>query len=146
LEGEKEFLANYSDGLTDLPLPKQLEHFHQQDKVASFVCVRPNLSYHLVSLQQGSSLVADIHAIDNGDVRINGGYFIFKREIFNYMHDKEELVKEPFHRLLQQKQLMGYTYDGFWASMDTFKDKQQLESMYATGTAPWEIWKNNGKG
>jgi len=67
--------------------------------------------------------------------RINGGYFIFKREIFNYMRDKEELVKEPFHRLLQEKQLMGYTYDGFWASMDTFKDKQQLESMYATGTA-----------
>ena len=53
LEGEDEFLANYSDGLTDLPLPKQLEHFHQQDKVASFLCVRPNLSYHLVSLRAG---------------------------------------------------------------------------------------------
>jgi len=146
LEGEKEFLANYSDGLTDLPLPKQLEHFHQQGKVASFLCVRPNLSYHLVSLQAGTSLVADIHAIDNGDLRINGGYFIFKKEIFNYMRDREELVKEPFHRLLQEKQLMGYSYDGFWASMDTFKDKQQLESLYSTGAAPWEIWKTNGKG
>jgi glucose-1-phosphate cytidylyltransferase len=146
LEGEKEFLANYSDGLTDLPLPKQLEHFHQQGKVASFLCVRPNLSYHLVSLQAGTNLVADIHAIDNGDVRINGGYFIFKKEIFNYMRDPEELVKEPFHRLLQEKQLMGYSYDGFWASMDTFKDKQQLESLYSTGAAPWEIWKTNGKG
>lgn len=146
LEGEKEFLANYSDGLTDLPLPQQLEHFRQQGKVASFVCVRPNLSYHLVSLQEGTSLVADIHAIDNGDVRINGGYFIFKKEIFNYMRDKEELVNEPFHRLLQEKQLMGYAYDGFWASMDTFKDKQQLEHLYSTGAAPWEIWKTHGKG
>ena len=107
LEGEKEFLANYSDGLTDLPLPQQLEHFHQQGKVASFVCVRPNLSYHLVSLQEGTSLVADIHAIDNGDVRINGGYFIFKKEIFNYMRDKEELVKEPFHRLLAGEAVDG---------------------------------------
>src|SRR5215469_14395872 len=50
LQGEEEFLANYSDGLTDMPLPSQLEHFHQQDKIASFLCVRPNLSIHLVSL------------------------------------------------------------------------------------------------
>ena len=146
LEGEKEFLANYSDGLTDLPLPRQLEHFRQEGKVASFVCVRPNLSYHLVSLQEGTSLVADIHAIDNGDVRINGGYFIFKKEIFNYMREKEELVNEPFQRLLKEKQLMGYTYDGFWASMDTFKDRQWLESLYSTGAAPWEIWKTNDRG
>jgi glucose-1-phosphate cytidylyltransferase len=145
LEGETEFLANYSDGLTDLPLPQQLEHFHRQDKVASFLCVRPNLSYHVVSVQESSSLVADIHPIDNGDVRVNGGFFIFKKEIFSYMRDKEELVMEPFHRLLQQRQLLGYVYDGFWASMDTFKDRQQLESLYSTGTAPWEIWKPNVK-
>ena len=145
LEGEEEFLANYSDGLTDLPLPQQLEHFHQQDKIASFLCVRPNLSYHLVSLEQGNgSLVSGIHAIDNGSVRINGGFFIFKKKIFEYMRDKEELVIEPFHRLVAEKQLIGYPYDGFWASMDTFKDKQQLESLYASGAAPWEVWKTNG--
>jgi glucose-1-phosphate cytidylyltransferase len=146
LEGETEFLANYSDGLTDLPLPQQLEHFHRQGKVASFLCVRPNLSYHVVSLEEGTSMVADIHAIDNGDVRVNGGYFIFRKEIFNYLRDKEELVEEPFHRLLQEKQLMGYAYDGFWASMDTFKDRQQLENLYSSGAAPWEVWKTNGNG
>jgi glucose-1-phosphate cytidylyltransferase len=145
LEGETEFLANYSDGLSNLPLPEQLEDLHRRDKVASFVCVRPNLSYHVVSMQEGTSLVADIHPIDNGDVRINGGYFIFKKDIFRYMRDKEELVMEPFHRLLQEKQLVGYVYDGFFASMDTFKDRQQLETLYSTGTAPWEIWKPNGK-
>ena len=145
LEGESEFLANYSDGLTNLPLPAQLEHFRQQGKVASFLCVRPNLSYHRVSLQEGTSLVADICPIDNGDVRVNGGYFIFRKEIFEYMRDREELVEEPFHRLLREKQLLGYVHDGFWASMDTFKDRQQLESLYSTGAAPWEIWKANGK-
>ena len=146
LEGEKEFLANYSDGLTDLPLSQQLAHFREQGKVASFLCVRPNLSYHVVSLQEGTNLVADIHPIDNGDVRVNGGYFIFRKEIFNYIRDKEELVEEPFHRLLQEKQLLGYAYDGFWASMDTFKDRQQLENLYASGAAPWEVWRSNGKG
>lgn len=145
LEGEDEFLANYSDGLTDLPLPRQLEHFREQGKVASFMCVRPNLSYHVVSLQPGSNLVGDIHAIDNGDVRVNGGYFIFRKEIFEYMRDKEELVEEPFHRLLREQQLIGYPYDGFWASMDTFKDRQQLESLYSRGAAPWEVWKSNDK-
>ncbi len=142
LEGEEEFLANYSDGLTDLPLPEQLEHFRQQDKIASFLCVRPNLSYHVVSLEQGNgSLVSDIHAINSGTLRINGGYFIFKRRIFDYIRPKEELVLEPFQRLIEERQLVGYPYDGFWASMDTFKDKQHLESLYGMGTAPWELWK-----
>jgi len=147
LEGEEKFLANYSDGLTDLPLPQQIEHFHQQDKVASFLCVRPNLSYHLVSLKEGNgNLVSDIHAISNGSVRINGGFFIFKKEIFGYIRAKEELVAEPFQRLVQEEQLIGYRYDGFWAGMDTFKDKQQLDNLCAGGVAPWEVWKTNGNG
>jgi len=142
LEGEEEFLANYSDGLTDMPLPNQLEHFHQQRKIASFLCVRPNLSYHSVSIEEGNgSLVSDIHAINNGTIRINGGFFIFKKEIFDHIQEKEELVIEPFHRLVQNKQLIGYPYDGFWASMDTFKDRQQLEGLCMSGAAPWEVWK-----
>jgi len=145
LEKEDEFLANYSDGLTDLPLPQQVEHFRQQGKIASFLCVRPNLSYHLVSLREdSSSLVSEIHAINNGSVRVNGGYFIFKKKIFDYIGEKEELVNGPFHRLIEEKQLIGYTYDGFWASMDTFKDKQQLEGLCSGGAAPWEVWKTNG--
>src|SRR5215470_18862882 len=86
LEGEEEFLANYSDGLTDLPLPVQLAHFRQHNKIASFICVRPNLSYHLVSLGDGdANLVSGIHAIGNGSVRINGGFFIFKKQIFDFI-------------------------------------------------------------
>ncbi len=146
LDGEEEFLANYSDGLTDLPLPQQLEHFRQQNKIASFLCVLPNLSYHVVSLEANSSLVSGVHAINNGSVMINGGYFIFKKEIFDYIGDKEELVIEPFQRLMQEKQLIGYQHDGFWAGMDTFKDKQQLESLWGSGAAPWQVWKGNGNG
>src|SRR6202162_6128862 len=147
LEGEEEFLANYSDGLTDLPLPQQLDHFHQHGKIASFLCVRPNLSYHLVSLQEGNGdLVSEIHAINNGSVRINGGFFIFKKKIFDYIREKEELVIEPFHRLVAERQLIGYPYDGFWASMDTFKDKQQLEGLSIGGGAPGGVRYNTGNG
>ena len=77
-------------------------------------------------------------------MRINGGFFIFKKQIFDYIHEKEELVIEPFHRLVADKELIGYPYDGFWASMDTFKDKQQLEGLCKSGVAPWEVWKTNG--
>jgi glucose-1-phosphate cytidylyltransferase len=142
LEGEEEFMANYSDGLTDLPLSQQLNHFHEHGKIASFLCVRPNLSYHIVTLQEGQgNLVSGIHAINNGTVLINGGFFIFNRKIFDYLGPKEELVGEPFQRLVEQEQLIGYQYDGFWASMDTFKDKQHLEGLLERGVAPWEVWK-----
>lgn len=145
MQEEDVFLANYSDGLTDLPLPEQLEHFNQHDKLASFVCIRPNLSFHLVSLKNGN-LVARIEDMNRSSIRINGGYFIFKKGIFEYIRDGEDLVHEPFRRLVQENQLIAYTYDGFWASMDTFKDKERLEDLYARGSAPWEVWKrNNGR-
>ena len=146
LDGEDQFLANYSDGLTDVPLPAQLEHFHRSDKIGSFLCVRPNLSYHLVSLQDNEeSLVSGIHAINNGTIRINGGFFIFKKRIFDYIRANEELVNEPFQRLVSERQLVGYSYDGFWACMDTFKDKQQLDEL-DHGSAPWKVWNHAGNG
>jgi glucose-1-phosphate cytidylyltransferase len=143
LEGEDVFLANYSDGVTDLRIPDQIEHFHRHDKIASFLCVRPsrNLSYHLVTLD-GGDLVSGIEDMNKSDMRINGGYFILKKDIFRYMKQGEELVHEPFRRLVAEKQLVAYPYDGFWASMDTFKDKQYLDDLYAKGAAPWEVWKN----
>jgi glucose-1-phosphate cytidylyltransferase len=141
LEGEEEFLANYSDGLSDLPLHDQVDDFHRRDAIASFVCVRPNVSFHVVSLCDGNR-VAGIQDMNKSAIRINGGYFIFKRDIFRYLKDGEELVHEPFRRLVQERQLIAYNYDGFWASMDTFKDKQHLDDLYAGGAAPWEVWKS----
>jgi glucose-1-phosphate cytidylyltransferase len=140
LAGEDEFLANYSDGLTDLPLPDQLDDFHRHGKIGTFVCIRPNLSYHVVSLCDGS-IVTGIEDMNQSSIRINGGYFIFRKDIFRYIRAGEELVHEPFRRLVQERQLMAYPYDGFWAAMDTFKDKQHLEDLYAGGAAPWEVWK-----
>jgi glucose-1-phosphate cytidylyltransferase len=146
LEGEETFLANYSDGLTDLPLRQQIEHFHQHGKIASFVCVRPNLSYHLISLN-GGNLVSKIEDISQSSMRINGGYFIFKKDIFKYINEGEELLQEPFGRLVAEEQLVAYDYNGFWAAMDTFKDKQRLDELYAKGNAPWQVWANgNGNG
>ena len=84
--------------------------------------------------------------MDRCDMRINGGFFIFKKAIFDYIRDKEELVSEPFERLIAEKQLVAYSYDGFWQSMDTFKDRQLLENLYVSGRAPWQLWGANGNG
>ena len=139
LEGEDVFLANYSDGLTDLPLDDYLPFARQHDKVACFVSVKPATSFHVVD-SNPSGLVTHIRP-GSESARINCGYFVLKREIFDYMEQGDELVVEPFHRLIDKKQLVTYEYDGFWECMDTFKDKQQLDDMYARGDTPWAIWK-----
>jgi glucose-1-phosphate cytidylyltransferase len=134
------FLANYCDGLTDLPFDTYLDFARRRDKIATFVSVRPNLSYHLV--QTGADgLVVGMKEFARSDLRINGGMFIFKSDIFRYIRAGEELVVEPFRRLIEEKQLAAFEYNGFFAAMDTFKDKQQLDDLYETGQPPWEVWK-----
>jgi len=142
LRGEEVFLANYSDGLTDLPLPAIIEHFHRYDAVASFVGVAPPASFHLVSLADGGRVTSIQHVRDVG-MRINGGFFVMRQEIFDWIRPGEELVQEPFQRLAAAGKLISYPYDGFWACMDTFKEKQLLEDLYTRGQVPWEVWKAN---
>lgn len=148
LQGEEMFLANYSDGLVDLHLPDLVDNFEKQKKTASFISVRPSLSYHVVAADADGT-VQEIKEISRSSMRINGGYFIFRKKIFEYMKEGEELVQQPFQRLIDQKQLVAHPFDGFFASMDTFKDKQVLDDLYNSGKAPWEVWKSerekNGK-
>jgi glucose-1-phosphate cytidylyltransferase len=141
LEGEEIFLANYSDGLTDLHLPDLIEDFYSRDKIGSFLCVRPNVSFHLVDIDE-ESLVTKFTDVKYRDIWINGGYFVFKKDIFKYINYGEELVLEPFERLIAKKQLIAYKYKGFFGVMDTFKEKQMLDDMYMRGEIPWEVWRN----
>lgn len=140
LEGEEMFLANYSDGLTSVPLPELIGFAQKQNTIATFLCVKPNLAYHFVSLN-GDGLVTDISDVTGSHIRINGGFFVFRPGIFDYIKEGEELVPGPLQRLAKDHQLSAFRYDGFWAAMDTFKDKQQLEELHARGPAPWEVWK-----
>lgn len=139
LEGEDMFLANYSDGLTDMHLPGMIDDFIHRDAVGSFLCIHPSQNFHLVKLNGGNQVV-DIRGVTHSDVWINGGFFVFRPEIFDYIHDGEELVEQPFQRLIQERRLNAYKYEKFWACMDTFKERMMFEELYATGKAPWEVW------
>lgn len=139
LEGEEIFLANYSDGLTDLPLDRYLDFVRQNDKIATFVSVRPTASFHAVKADP-DGLVKDIYPVSEKS-RINCGYFALKKEIFDYMKPGDELVTAPFQRLIKEGQLITYEYNGFWECMDTFKDQQELYDRHVRGETPWVVWK-----
>lgn len=135
------FLANYADGLTDLDLRWHIDRLAGNDALATFLAVRPPQSYHLVDIDQTDHVTA-ISPIDEADLRINGGYFVFRSEIFDYIERDEDLVGPPFHRLLKDRQLAANRFDGFWHPMDTFKDKRFLDDLWETDRAPWMVWKN----
>lgn len=140
LRGEDCFLANYSDGLTDLPLPRYLDAFRASDAVAGFVAVRNPHSFHIVSVDEAGRVTALTRAQD-ADVWINAGFFVFRPAIFEYLQAGDELVEQPFSRLIDAGRLYSYKYRGFWVALDTYKDKVSLDRRHDRGDTPWEIWK-----
>jgi glucose-1-phosphate cytidylyltransferase len=136
------FMANYADNLTDLHLPDLIADFQTRRPVAMFLSVRPRQSFHVVSFDENLA-VRGIVEIGKTNTWINGGYFVFHRSIFDCIREGEELVCEPFHRLIAANQLATHRYGGFWACLDTLKDKQQLDDLYLQGNAAWEVWKRD---
>jgi glucose-1-phosphate cytidylyltransferase len=133
------FLANYGDTLTDAPLPAMIEDLERSDQTASFLCVRPNYTFHVVD-HDDDGCVSAVTPIQDTGLWINGGYFVFRRQVFDYLGPGEDLVNEPFARMVEKQELRTYPYEGFWAPMDTLKDRQELERLYASGERPWMLW------
>ena len=138
VEDQEIFLANYSDGLTDAHLPEMIERFKESGKIASFIAIHPPVTFHLAEFDEEGA-VRRLRASQESDIWINGGYFIFRREIFDYIREGEELVVEPFKRLIECGQLMAFKHEGFWRAMDTLRDKQVLEEMIERGQMPWRL-------
>lgn len=136
---DEAFLANYSDGLSDLPLDEYLNFFRSEDKVASFVCAHPSHSFHTVEFG-ADHLVQDVRPASEANVWINVGFFALKQAIFDYLGEGEDLVEEPFQRLIADRQLLAYPHKGFWACMDTYKDKKAFDEMDERGERPWQVW------
>ncbi len=141
LEGEGTFLCNYSDQLTDVNLDTYLGKFAKRDAIAAMLGVRPAQSFHSVVIND-DGVVDCIEPSSKTDFWINGGFIVLRNEIFNYIEEGDELVEEPFQRLIAEKKLWSYKYDGFWAAMDTFKDKIAFDRMDGKGNRPWQVWDN----
>jgi glucose-1-phosphate cytidylyltransferase len=144
LDGEEAFLANYSDGVTDLHLPSLIDFFQSHNKIGCFITVKPSYAFHIVSRNKDGYVTA-IRQVGRSNIRINGGYFVFKNSIFDNINEGEELVDKPFGRLIGKRELVAYEHQGFWASMDTYKDKQQLDELSRKNRAPWHVWRNGNE-
>ena len=136
LASESTFLATYGDGLTDAPLDRMIETLEHSQKACLFIAVRPPVEYHAIQADQ-DGVVTSIERLAEADVWINGGYFVFRPEIFEVIQPGEDLVNEPFARLIDRGELLAFRYDGFWEAMDTIKDKQKLDALLESGRAPW---------
>jgi glucose-1-phosphate cytidylyltransferase len=134
--GEDMFFANYSDGLSNVNLNEMITRFQKSGKAACFLAVRPPLTYHLVDMDKDGG-VKQFRTSDTSEIWINGGFFLMRPKIFDYMQPGEELVLKPFQRLIDDDQLLAYKHDGFWRSMDTLRDRQILEDMVEKGSMPW---------
>ena len=142
LQNDDVFMVNYTDGLSDVNLNAYLDYFIKHDKVASLLSVKAPLGFHHV-ISNKNGIVENINdGLGNYDLRINAGFFIFKNEFFNYIKDGEELVDEPFERLIRQRQLISYMYDGFWKNIDNYKDKIEIDEMYEKNNSPWILWED----
>jgi glucose-1-phosphate cytidylyltransferase len=142
LQNDDVFMVNYTDGLSDVDLNAYLDYFIKHDKVASLLSVKAPLGFHHV-ISNKNGIVENINdGLGNYDLRINAGFFIFKNEFFNYIKDGEELVDEPFERLIRQRQLISYIYDGFWKNIDNYKDKIEIDEMYEKNNSPWILWED----
>jgi glucose-1-phosphate cytidylyltransferase len=140
VKGEPAFLANYADGLSDLPLDRLIGDFHQRQVVASFASVLSSQSFHLVHSSDDGT-VTKIGEADQSHFLVNGGFFVLRHDIFEYIEPGDELVNQPFERLIERKLLTTYRHLGFWQSMDTLRDKIKFDRMEALGQCPWMVWR-----
>lgn len=140
VDGDEIFLANYADGLSDLPLDRMLAEFSSNHAVAGIAAVPSAQSFHAIQAGPGG-FVTGIGTMQHRNLRINGGFFVFRQEIFDYIQEGEELVEQPFERLIKAGRLVAFQWDGFWQCMDTFKDKISFDRMEAKGNCPWMVWR-----
>jgi glucose-1-phosphate cytidylyltransferase len=143
LRDDEMFLANYGDTLTDAHLPSMIERVKDTGVSASFLAVKPNYSFHVVSVNEDGR-VGSINDVTKSDLWINGGYFVMRSSFLDdYLRPGEDLVEEPLQRAIAAGDALAHRHDGFWAPMDTLKEKQWLEGLHESGQAPWELWANS---
>lgn len=141
LKGEEAFLANYSDGLSDLPLDVHVAEFFRSDAIASLLAVQTPQSFHCVQTRDDGH-VNHIGQLNQAEFWINAGFFCLRQAIFDYIEEGDELVEQPFRRLIAKDLLIAHRYRGFWQQMDTFRDKINYDRMAARGNCPWMVWRD----
>ncbi|HEX6232720.1 MAG TPA: sugar phosphate nucleotidyltransferase [Jiangellaceae bacterium] len=141
LEGDDVFLANYGDVLTDAPMNDLVDRLLATNAVASLLAVSPQDSFHVLDIDDQSRITGFTPVADM-QMRINGGYFVLRQEIFDYLNEGDDLVMDACARAAADGRMLAIPYDGFWAPMDTLKERSLLEDLYRSGRCPWAVWQD----
>ncbi len=139
--GNQPFFLTYGDGVSDVNIDSLLEFHKKSGKIATMTAIKPEGRFGVLDIDDDY-----IHAFreksKNDSGWINGGFMVLQPQIFDYIKGGDEVVfeKAPLETLAETNQLVAYKHDGFWQCMDTQRDKQYLEALWADGTAPWKVW------
>ncbi len=141
--GNETFMLTWGDGVSDINLQELLAFHRAHGKLATLSAVRPPARFGHLELH-GEQIVEFSEKPQTKEGWINGAFFVLEPEIFDYIDgDATQWEKEPLEGLARDGQLMAYKHDGFWQCMDTLRDKRRLESLWASGNAPWKTWEEN---
>ncbi len=141
LRGDGTFMLTYGDGVANVDIRRLAEFHKNHGKTATITAVRPPARFGEL-VMDGNSVRAFKEKPQTGAGWINGGFFVFEPEIFDYLPADDTVLEEsPLEKLADDGQLMAYRHDGFWQCMDTLRDRNALESLWESGQAPWKIWK-----
>ena len=139
--GDETFMLTYGDGLADVDLGALLQYHKAHGKLATITTVNVGQRFGVLEIESDGAISAFREKSDDDGSMINGGFMVFEPGLFDYLEgDSTVLEKAPLERIAADGQLMAYKHTGFWQCMDTQRDKQTLETLWASGKAPWRNW------
>lgn len=135
------FMMTYGDGVCDVDLHKLMEHHRQHGKLATMTAIQPGGRFGTLEITNDSIITRFAEKKKEDGGWINGGYMVLEPDVIDYIEgDSTTFEQEPLEKLSTEGQLVAYRHDGFWQCMDTIRDKQQLESLWSSGSAKWKRW------
>lgn len=139
--GDETFMLTYGDGVADVDL-KGLVNFHKQHgKIATLTAIQPSGRFGTLDVQRDNTISAFREKSKEDVGWVNGGFMVLEPAVMDYIEgDDTYFERYPMEKLAEEGQLMAFPHKGFWQCMDTLRDKEQLEKLWATGNAPWKAW------
>lgn len=139
--GKETFFLTYGDGVANVDIPALLAFHRRTGRIATLTAVRPPARFGALHLT-GDLVDRFSEKPLEGEDWVNGGFFVCEPSIFDYVDESDDCVleREPLERLARDGQLAAFHHAGFWASMDTVRDQQALNAIWARGNAPWKNW------
>ena len=135
------FMVTYGDGVSDIDINKLVSFHKSHGKIATLSAVRPSARFGSIEMQEDGHIIEFKEKPQTGEGWINGGYFVFDYQIFEYLKDETSILeREPLENLAKDNQLLAYKHYGFWHCMDTIRDRDNLNEIWSKENAPWKKW------